>query len=494
MAVAAAVFDETQRGTLAALCETFVPSVETDSGDPLEREFMGRSALDMQLPAQIEEMLADAMTPDELAAVAGLLDALTAEDLPSLLIEGRTEVVNGMAAADPAAKFGLAQLRGLTLLLFYALPDDEGRNPNWEAIGYPGPNSAAPTAEAAPKTISVEAVSGDRASLSADACIVGSGAGGSVIAAQLAAAGRSVLVLELGGYRNEQDFNQLEIQGMTELYYGGGLATSEDGSIAILAGSTLGGGTVVNYMNCIPTPERIVSEWAGHGLAGLDDYDSYKREHIDVVMGRINANTEATTQNGTHTRLMEALDALGMEHRPDRAQRKPRRRRGQLRLLPVRMSAGLQALGDEDVAAGRVGQRRAGGRRLPRRQDPRAGGRGQGRRGHRHPRRRLHHRAHSRGSDGRGGVRLGRVPGAAVALGHRRAGRRQAPSGPPGVRGLGRVRRAGRGMARPDPVARLRRARRPGGRLRAADRGHRHGAGIHGRGLSRGRTARPTSS
>ena len=66
MAVAAAVFDETQRATLEALCETFVPSVETDSGDPLERDFMARSALDMQVPAQIEGMLAESMTPEEI--------------------------------------------------------------------------------------------------------------------------------------------------------------------------------------------------------------------------------------------------------------------------------------------------------------------------------------------------------------------------------------------------------------------------------------------
>ena len=84
----------------------------------------------------------------------------------------------------------------------------------------------------------------------------------------------------------------------------------------MLAGSTLGGGTVVNYMNCIPTPERIVNEWASHGLAEFDDYESYKRNHIDVVMERINANTEATTQNGTHQRLMQALDEMGHEHRP----------------------------------------------------------------------------------------------------------------------------------------------------------------------------------
>ena len=33
-------------------------------------------------------------------------------------------------------------------------------------------------------------------------------------------------------------------------------------------------------------------------------------------MERINANTEATKQNGTHQRLMQALDAMGHEHRP----------------------------------------------------------------------------------------------------------------------------------------------------------------------------------
>ncbi len=96
--------------------------------------------------------------------------------------------------------------------------------------------------------------------------IVGSGAGGSVIAAECARAGKSVLVLEMGQYKNEQDFNQLEVQGYQEMYYGGGLAASESGSISVLAGSTLGGGTVVNYMNCIPTPGM---EDAGESLAAV---------------------------------------------------------------------------------------------------------------------------------------------------------------------------------------------------------------------------------
>ena len=123
-----------------------------------------------------------------------------------------------------------------------------------------------------------------------------------MIAAGLAAAGKQVLVLEMGGYRNEQDFKQLELPGYQELYYGGGLAASENGSIGLRPGQTLGGGTVINYMNCIPTPEGIVAELLEQGLVGLDDDESYRRDHIGTVMERINANTEATTQNGTHTR------------------------------------------------------------------------------------------------------------------------------------------------------------------------------------------------
>lgn len=316
MAAVARAFTPAQHEVLEALCETFVPAVEVDSLDPVEQAFMRRSALDMKVPAQIDGMLAEALTPEEIAGLGDLLHALDDQGINEVPIDIRTQIVHGMAAADVQAKQALTQLRALTLLLFYAMPDEHGQNVNWEAVGYPGPVSAAPSASRAPKTINLAEVSGVQATLQCDVCIVGSGAGGSVIAAEAARAGKSVLVLEVGQYRNEQDFNQLEIQSYEELYYGGGLATSEDGSIAILAGATLGGGTVVNYMNCIPTPDRIIREWGEHGLTGLDDPEAYAADHVAAVMERLGANTEATRQNGTHTRLMEGLDALGHDHRP----------------------------------------------------------------------------------------------------------------------------------------------------------------------------------
>src|SRR3954471_8105439 len=314
MSVAASVLSDTQRQTLEALCDTFIPSVESETGDPVERDFLARAASDMQIPAAIEQTFADTLLPEEIAQFGGLLDAFAEHDFASLPVEVRTQVVHQFRE-DPEAKVGIHALKALTLLLFYALPDELGQNPNWEAIGYPGPVSAPPSPEEAPKTIRVADVSGDEARLECDVCIVGSGAGGGVIAAAAAEAGKSVLVLEMGGYRNESDFKQLELPGMQELYYGRGLASTEDGALAILAGQTLGGGTVVNYMNCIRTPEHIRKEWAAQGLDGLDSPE-YERDHIDVVMERLNANTEMTTQNATHQRLMAGLDALGYEHRP----------------------------------------------------------------------------------------------------------------------------------------------------------------------------------
>jgi choline dehydrogenase-like flavoprotein len=316
MAVMATAFDPAQRETLEALCETFVPAVEVDSLDPVELAFMRRSAADMHVHTHMEAMLAQAMTPEELAGVGDLLNELGAQGLGSVPMDIRTQIVHGVAAADPLAKLGLRQLKGLCLLLFYGIPDAHGQNPNWEALGYPGPVSAPPSPEEAPKTLALAEVTGEQSTLTCDVVVVGSGAGGSVIAARAAAEGRSVLVLEAGAYRNEQDFNQLELPGYQELFYGAGLAASEDASISILAGATLGGGTVVNYMNCIPTPQRIVEEWSAHGLTGMEDFEAYTREHVQVVLDKLNANTEATRQNGTHQRLMAGLDAMGLEHRP----------------------------------------------------------------------------------------------------------------------------------------------------------------------------------
>ena len=313
MAVTVGVLGDTRRRTLEALCDTFAPSLEPHGGDTAMRDFYARSASDLGVAAQIEDLLAQSSLPEEIEAIGQLLDAFGEEGFAAKELHQRTEIIHRLAASSPGAKLAVRQLRGLTFLFFYALPDEEGQNPNWDALSYPGPISAPPPPEKAPKTIPVEQVTGATATLQADVCVVGSGAGGAVIAAELQRAGSSVLVLEMGPYRNESDFKQLELPGMLDLYLGGGLAGSEDGSISIFAGSALGGGTLVNYMNCIRTPEHIRREWAALGVSGIDEPEY--EAHVDAVWERLAVNDAATSHNRTHKRLIQACEKLGYPHR-----------------------------------------------------------------------------------------------------------------------------------------------------------------------------------
>jgi choline dehydrogenase-like flavoprotein len=309
MAVATGALSEERRRTLEALFDTFIPALEA-AVDP--GGMLGRSASEMGLAPAFEQMIGEAMMADEIEAIGQLLDGIAEQGLAAQSQSGREAIVRALQDSGPEAKLGIHSLKAAAMTLFYALPDDAGHNPNWEGVGFPGPRSAPPPPAEAPKTIGLTEVTGESATLQADVVVVGSGAGGGVIAAELQRAGRSVLVLEQGGYRNEADFTQLELVGMQELYLNGGPFSSESGSIAIYAGSTLGGGTVINYMNCLRTPDPIRAEWAAHGLDGVDGpgFDA----HLDAVWERLGVNAEATSQNRIHRRLIEGLDARGHEH------------------------------------------------------------------------------------------------------------------------------------------------------------------------------------
>jgi choline dehydrogenase-like flavoprotein len=106
--------------------------------------------------------------------------------------------------------------------------------------------------------------------LSADVCVVGSGAGGAVVAALLAEAGRSVVVLEKGPYWTNADFTQREDEMLPRLFEEAGMRQTEGGGCSILQGRAVGGSTVHNLCYAFRTPEPILRVWREeHGLPSL---------------------------------------------------------------------------------------------------------------------------------------------------------------------------------------------------------------------------------
>jgi len=99
-------------------------------------------------------------------------------------------------------------------------------------------------------------------SLRADVCIVGSGAGGAVVAKELAEHGRSVVVVEEGSYVTNRDFTQREEQMLRQLYADQGLRTTVDSTVVISQGSVLGGSTVPSFCLCVRPPRHLLGHWA----------------------------------------------------------------------------------------------------------------------------------------------------------------------------------------------------------------------------------------
>ncbi|HWC73024.1 MAG TPA: GMC family oxidoreductase [Gemmatimonadales bacterium] len=176
-------------------------------------------------------------------------------------------------------------------------------------IGYPGPLGPPPMV---PKPIQPLAIARDTM-LDCDVVVVGSGAGGGVVAGELALRGKDVIVLEKGGYRNEADFTHEEGEALATMYDASGLLASRDLGFVVLQGSTLGGGTVINYTTSFQTPAAVRDEWSRrHDLphfAGAEFTTS-----LDAVGRRIGVNTAHAQPSGRDRVLVRGLELMGWHH------------------------------------------------------------------------------------------------------------------------------------------------------------------------------------
>jgi len=281
-----------QRATLEALCRRIAPPAATgaDAGHALA--------------ALVEERLL-AGDP-HLRRDVGRLLALVRHPLITLLTVGRPVAFERCDAALQdrwlerwgASPFGLPRtvfqaLRRLVLTTWYAQPralaaiGDRGplheRAPAlpWEGALPGEPSDADPVARgprldrpparpAPPRGLLTGDTLGAETRLTAGVCVIGSGAGGAVAAARLAEAGHDVVLLEEGGWWTPADFTEREAEMVPRLYADAGQRATDDLGLVMLQGRAMGGGTLVNWMLMLRTPDHVLEEWAReHGAEGM---------------------------------------------------------------------------------------------------------------------------------------------------------------------------------------------------------------------------------
>ena len=161
-----------------------------------------------------------------------------------------------------------------------------------------------------PNIIEPRHTSGDLC-LDCDAVVVGSGAGGATVAATLAEAGLSVVVLEEGAYYATEDYSANIPEMVTKLMRGGGSTVMMGRApVPYLEGRCVGGTTVVNGGMCWRTPEHILEEWVARGLP--DMAPKRLERHFEEVERTIDARyQDPGSEGGCSGVFRRGADALG---------------------------------------------------------------------------------------------------------------------------------------------------------------------------------------
>ncbi len=153
-----------------------------------------------------------------------------------------------------------------------------------------------------------------------DVVVVGSGAGGGVVAGELAECGRDVLLLEAGPHLTAVDFDRWEGKATHEFWWPIRFGFLPDGDVvAFLAGRCVGGTTTINTKVALRADERDVAKW--HPETGLTSDGSTPfplaelEPHYERVERRLGVRERSDWQPCVHT-IDAGFRALGHELEP----------------------------------------------------------------------------------------------------------------------------------------------------------------------------------
>ncbi|EGW33941.1 fatty alcohol oxidase [Spathaspora passalidarum NRRL Y-27907] len=143
-----------------------------------------------------------------------------------------------------------------------------------------------------------------------DAIIIGSGCGAGAVAHTLSENGFKSLILEKGKYFSNSEFNFDDLDGVTNLFEGGGTISTTDQETFILAGSNFGGGSTVNWSASLKTPFKVRKEWYddfGLEFVASEVYDKCQQ----YVCDKMHVGTDKIKHSFANQVIMEGGAKLG---------------------------------------------------------------------------------------------------------------------------------------------------------------------------------------
>ncbi|KAE8231984.1 hypothetical protein CF326_g2991 [Tilletia indica] len=341
--VAADLFTEAQRKVLLAIGDAIIPHLEgeeaafvlshlpadaSDRQKELAADFVRTGFADRpEVLDKFTRQLCLSLSPNVRNQITILISTLS-YSAGCLLLTGhlgpfdtldrktREKIIMGwLNSPIVLLRKGASGLRGLFLISWYRF-----YQPAWEATGYP---AGLPTdwqeKEAEKEAADVYPYKFENdllppgegpVELYTDVLIVGSGSGGGVAAAHLSKRGLNVLVVDKGSYVHPSEYTGNEEDGFGTMYESGGILPAEDGSIVILAGSTFGGGSTINWSASLKPRDIARRTWAND--YGVKYYASPAFTYdLNFVCHRMGAATAPIQHNKGNSLLAIGAQRLG---------------------------------------------------------------------------------------------------------------------------------------------------------------------------------------
>ena len=150
-----------------------------------------------------------------------------------------------------------------------------------------------------------------------DVVVVGTGAGGAVVAKELAERGYAVILVEEGEYHGRESFSGRAPDGLRKLYRNAGMTAAIGNTvIPIPMGRLVGGSTAINTGTCWRTPEWVLRDWVEQ--RGLEELSPDQlAPYFERVERMLEVDTAPAKYLGGVARVVaRGADALGYRHFP----------------------------------------------------------------------------------------------------------------------------------------------------------------------------------